>query len=235
MKKKLLWLALAALLIASCRRAPVSVQLIPQAPTQAPMPEKELYREEFEKDINKDWGYTILTGLPEQLLWSQDSGNFRMRLSGSNDTIFTFLNKKETFKDVAVQAEFEYASSPDIMYAVICRASDKGWYEFRVSPKGTWELARYDAALKADGKNPYSSFTDRQGGAGSVKAGKNTIMLSCKGDQITGFVNGEQVDFEKRFFTATDTTYTDGGIGFAVLGYGKSAEVTINWLTALKP
>lgn len=235
MNKNILWLALVASLISACGRAPVTVQPIPLAPTQAALPEKEMYREEFDKEINKDWGYTILTGLPEQLLWSQDSGNLSMELMGSNDTIFTFLNKKETFKDVAVQAEFEYANRPEMMYAVICRASDKGWYEFRVSPKGTWELVRYDAALKVDGKNPYSSFTDRQGGSGTVKAGKNVITLSCKGDQITGFINGEQIDFEKRFFSATDTTFTDGGIGFAVLGYGKSADLTINWITALKP
>ena len=235
MKKNIIWIALAAMLIAACGRAPVSVQPIPQSPTQVPLPEKELFREEFEQDINKDWGYTILTGLPEQLLWSQDSGNFRMQLMGTNETDFVFLNKKETHKDVAVQAEFEYANRPDIMYAVICRATDKGWYEFRVSPMGTWELVRYDAALKADGKNPYSSFTDRQGGTGTVKAGKNIITLSCKGNQITGYVNGEQVDFEKRFFTATDSTYTEGGIGFALLGYGKTADVSINWLSALKP
>jgi hypothetical protein len=125
----------------------------------------------------------------------------------------------------------------DGAFSLACRVNQHGWYEFRISPSGYYELLRYDQYLRDSGKNAYVSFTDKRVNSTLITGGleKNVFSLSCVGDLITAFVNGEQLYYERRPLAFEDDTYTDGAIGFGMVGYGKEYDMAFNWVEAKKP
>lgn len=236
-----------ALLLAACGSLPtfgaaqnakeMELQEIKPEPTAAVLPDATFYRDELDKDINTDWGLKVVSGLEKQLFWEQINGKFRMQILQGNDTNFVFLNKKHTYKDVIVQAEVENSGQLDNAFSLICRASENGWYEFRISSAGYYELLRFDGYKYAEGKNAYTNFVERRMGSTLIHSGleKNTFSLSCVGSQISAFVNGEQLYFEKRPLVVEDDTYGEGAIGFGFAGYGKALDASFNWVEAVKP
>ncbi|MCJ7519061.1 MAG: hypothetical protein MUO42_05240 [Anaerolineaceae bacterium] len=250
MKTKIFALLLAgAVLLSACGGLPslgigagnntkeMELQEIKPEPTEAVLPDDTFFRDELEKDINEDWGLKVVSGLEKQLILTQVNGKFRMQTLPPNDVNFTFLNKKHTYKDVVVQAEVENSGQLDNAFSLICRATEAGWYEFRISSDGYYELLRFDAYKKAEGKNAYTNFVEKRTGSTLIKGGldKNTFSLSCVGNLITAFVNGEQLYWQKRPLAIEDDTYGEGTIGFGFLGYGKVLDATFNWVEAVKP
>ena len=216
--------------------APALQELKPE-PTQSTLSESVHKRFDFKDDINKDWGLIIVSGLEEQLLWTQNNNKLRLQILPPNDTNFVFLNKNTNYEDVVVQAEVENFAQLDVAFSLICRASEQGWYEFRISPQGYYEILRYDAYKQKEGRLAYTNFVDRRIGSSYIKGGleTNVFALSCNGDQIKGYINGEELYKDKRPLTIEDTTYTSGSFGFSVLGYGKEVDMTFNWIETLKP
>lgn len=252
MKSKLLTvLLLGAFVLASCGAMPeisfgggesieeeMELQEIEPEATEAVLPEESAYfRDEFDDDINEDWGLKVVSGLEDQLIWSQINGKFRLETLPPNDTNFIFLNKKHTYEDVIVTAEVENAGPLDNAFSLICRASESGWYEFRISASGYYELLRFDQYKRDDGGNAYTNFIEKRVGSTKIVSGlnKNEFSLSCVGDVISAFVNGEQLYWKKRPLAIEDETYTEGTVGFGLLGYGKELDVTYNWLDVTKP
>ena len=253
MKTKILIVMLAAaLVVSSCGVLPdlglgggrearvqeeLQIQEVKAEPTKAVMAEDQFFREEFDGDINDDWGLRVVSGLEKQLIWSQNNGRFRLQTLPPNDTNFVFLNKNRSFEDVIVQAEVENFGPLDNSFSVICRANADGWYEFRISSNGYYELLRFDQQKYAQGSNAYTNFLERQVGSTNIKSGlnKNTFALSCVGNLITAFVNGEQLYWQKRPLAIEDDTYREGSIGFGTLGYGKELDMTYYWVEAVKP
>jgi hypothetical protein len=119
----------------------------------------------------------------------------RLQTLPPNNTNFIFLNKKHTYKDVVVTAEVENNGPLDNALSLICRATDAGWYEFRISPSGSTKLLRFDQYKQDEGKDVYTNFLEKQVGSTKIVSGlnKNQFSLSCVGDTITAFVNGEQL------------------------------------------
>jgi len=215
----------------------LELQEIKAEPTEATLSESTFFRDELEKDPNKDWGLRVISGLEKQLIWSQMGGKLRFQTLPPNDVNFIFFNKDKDYKDVIVQAEVENFGPLDNAYSLICRATEHGWYEFRISSSGYYELLRFDQYKKDEGKNAYTSYTEKRLNSTLIKGGldKNVFSLSCVGPTISGFINGEQLYFEKRPLAIEDDTYSEGAIGFGVLGYGESLDMTFNWIEAVKP
>jgi hypothetical protein len=250
MKKKfIVVLVLTAMLLASCNTLanlgiggePVEKELelqeIEAEPTQAVVPEGEFFRDEMEDDPNKDWGLRVISGLEDQLIWSQLSGKLRLETLPPNDVNYLFFNKDRRFDDVIVQAEVENLGPLDGAYSLVCRASEDGWYEFRISPSGYYELLRYDQYKRDAGENAYTSFQEKRVNSTLITGGleRNEFSLSCVGDVISAFVNGEQLYYQKRPVAYEDTTYTEGAIGFGIVGYGKEYDMTFDWIEAVRP
>ncbi len=251
--KILVVLTLAALALSACGSLPainlnnskgdieenMELQVIQPEATEAVLPEESAYfRDEFENDINDDWGLKIISGLEKQLIWSQVNGKFRIETLPPNDVNYIFLNKKHNYKDVVVTAEVENAGPLTDAFSLICRATENGWYEFRISPSGYYELLRYDQYRADDGVNPYTNFVEKQIGSTKIVGGleKNQFSLSCEGDVISAFVNGEQLYWQKRPLAIEDNTYNEGTVGFGFMGYdGKNYDVTFNWIDVTKP
>jgi len=250
MNKKIWFvLILAALMLASCStisnlgiggesvEEEMELQEIKAVPTAAVVSESVYYRDELEEDSTKDWGLRVISGLEEQLLWSQMDGKIRMRTLPPNDLNVHFFNKHNNYEDVIVQAEVENFGPIDQAFSVSCRATEHGWYEFRISSSGYYELLRFDQYLKDEGKNAYTNLLEKRFNSTLIDAGldKNVFSLSCVGSTISGFINGEQLYVKKRPIAVEDDTHKEGTIGFGILGYGESLDMTFNWVEAVKP
>jgi len=247
MKKKIMEILLLAIMLSACQRTPnatvaqneeepLTSALEPQ-PTEAVLSEDIIWREEFEDDINRHWGIKVISGLEDQLLWSQDSGKFHVEIEPPNDTNFAFFRKDASYKDVVVQAQVQNYGQSDNAFSLMCRASENGWYELRISSQGYYELLRYDQYLAAEGKNAYTNLLEKQLGSTLINTGQdtNTFALACQGNQLIVFINGEQEYVNKRPLTIEDNTYSEGTIGFGVLGYGKEVDVAFDYVEILKP
>ncbi len=253
MKNKILAiLFLGAFVLSSCGALPeitigggggdieeeMELQEIVAEPTEAVLPEEGKYfRDELEDDINKDWGLKIVSGLEKQLIWSQIGGKLRLETLPPNDVNFLFLNKNHSYENVVITAQVENAGPLDNAMSLVCRASEAGWYEFRISPSGYYELLRFDQYKRDDGENAYTNFVEKRMGSTKIVSGlnKNEFTLSCVDNLISAFVNGEQLYFEKRPLAIEDDTYSEGTIGFGLIGYGKELDVTFNWIDVTKP
>ncbi len=245
MKTKSLTIAslLILLAVAACNILPgasktgnMSLEALKPIPTAESLAQNANFRDDLTKDISKDWGLKIISGLENQLIWSQEDGQFRLELLPGNNTIAAFINKSKNYKDVIVQAEARYLESSTASVAVICRASDKGWYEFRINSQGYYEVLKFDQYLKDQGKNAYSDLVHEQLRSPLVKTGKeiNSLAISCIGNELKAYINNEQVFRDRRPLIITDDSFTEGGIGFGITGNGKSADLSFNYIEALK-
>ncbi len=248
-KKIMVTLFLAVFMLASCStisnlgiggesvEEELELQEIKSEPTEATLSDSIYYRDELEEDPNKDWGLRVITGLEEQLILSQMGGKLRLRTLPPNDVNFIFLNKNNDYKDVIVQAEVENDGPIDNGYSLICRATEEGWYEFRISSSGYYELIRFDQYKKNEGKNAYTNLLEKRFNSTLIKGGldKNVFSLSCVGSTISAFINGDQLYYKKLPLAIEDSTYGEGTIGFGILGFGESLDMTFNWVEAVKP
>lgn len=196
------------------------------------------YRDEMDaEDPNKDWGLKVVTGLESQLIWSKLGGKLRLETLPPNDVNFLFINKDNRYENVIVEAEVENMGPLDGAFSLVCRANEDGWYEFRISPSGYYELLRYDQYLRDSGKNAYTNYIEKRVNSSLIVGGleKNVFSLSCVDNLITAFVNGEQLYFERRPLAFEDDTYAEGAIGFGISGYGQEYDMAFNWVEAKKP
>lgn len=254
MKTKILVISLvSALLLSSCGSLPdlglggpgraeqvekdLQVQEIQAEPTEAVLAEDQFFRYEFDEDINDEWGLRVVSGLEKQLIWSQANKRLRLQTLPPNDINFLFLNKDRSYDNVIVQAEVENFGPLDNFFSLVCRANADGWYEFRISSNGYYELLRFDQYKYDEGANAYTSLTEKRIGSTAIKSGlnKNTFALSCVDNLITAFVNGEQMYWQKRPLAIEDNAFSEGSIGFGILGYGKELDMTYYWVEAVKP
>jgi len=251
-KKLLVVLIVAMLALAACKplaavgigEEPVDeemdLQEIVAEPTKAVLEDKgNYYRDDMDwEDPNDDWGLKVVIGLENDLIWSKLGGKFRLETINVNDVEYLFLNKNNRYEDVVVEAQVENIGPTDAAFALVCRASEAGWYEFRVSPSGYYEFLRYDQYMRDSGKNAYNSLFEKERvNTNLVNIGTktNVFSLSCVGNQITAFVNGEQLYYERRPLAIEDETYTDGAIGFGIRGYGREYDMVFDWVEAKKP
>ena len=146
------------------------------------------------------------------------------------------------YGDVFVEAEFETFKGGPNGIAVICRGSNRGWYELRITTinssgrpyAGSYELYRYDYSLKEQGKNPYYNLLRNMPRINSVDVvngySYNTIGLICEGNQIRPFINGvEQFPNKQQVF---DDVLTEGTVGVGAMSFGGGpVEIVFNSFT----
>jgi hypothetical protein len=214
-----------------------SIPEITSLPEASATPDTVHFRDEFEKDINENWDLNVISGLENQLEVIQENGELHVTTLPPNDVNFIFTNNKNTYKDVIVTAEVKNSGQLGNAFSLICRASESGWYEFRISSNYYYELLRYDSYKQGDGSNPYTNFLNTRIGTPLIKSGfnKNSFSLSCVGNEIAIFINDIQVYRVKRPVVIEDSTYSEGTIGFGFLGYGKTLEGIFDWIETKKP
>lgn len=149
---------------------------------------------------------------------------------------YLYQRNERTFAENSkVEATFQNVYSKNGSFAVTCRVTDAGWYEFRVNVSGdligTYALYRYDQALKDEGKNPYSTITLHPGvneypttDLNLKTNDENTIALICQDDTFRVFINDvEQIPVKKQVFT--DNYWFEGNSGFGVINSGDKGQI----------
>jgi hypothetical protein len=154
-----------------------------------------------------------------------------------DDKIVLELPKSETYSyvrmdgvdydDVYVEVTAETMSpSSSNGLAVMCRASELGWYELRVSTvgpnTGSWMMYFYNYRLKEQGKNPYVRLIKTTEKVNSVHIvngyNLNSIALSCIGNEIRPYINGVEQIYNKTI--VTDDNLSSGMVGFGGMSFG---------------
>ncbi len=153
------------------------------------------------------------------------------------DTALYMLNDNTFAENQTVEATFENVYSYNVQYGVVCRYHDYGWYEFRIvisgENAGSYVVYKYDQYLKDQGKTPYVILhpgMDRYYSY-DIKLGlnvKNTLKMSCEGDEIRLWINGNE-QFPIKNGRLRDSDFEDGEAGFVIWNQrpGGQAQVDV--------
>ncbi len=89
---------------------------------------------------------------------------------------------------------------------MVCRVSDRGWYEFNIANDGTYYIYRYDV-------NKQEYVLIYNGGSTAIKTGQSTNVYTavCQDNKLGLWINNKQT------YVGTDNVLTEGkaGISFA--------------------
>jgi len=115
--------------------------------------------------------------------------------------------------------------------SLICRYDPKvGWYEFNIANSGVYNIIY--AERNSDGNISYNTIID--GGSNAIKQGKDTneYGISCKGTQLTLYINGKEVKSisEKKY------GLRDGQIGMSVSSFNVlPIQIEMEWFKISQP
>lgn len=182
---------------------------IVESPTPTPNP---FYVEEFNTDLAA-WSTFMTSGDSRMVVPPVvDRGVLPLQLLQVDDRVgqFYLINDAFSYSDVKIEAVVTNRGNNSNGVGLICRYSDIGWYEVQVSNSQEFEIYVVDSiGLVSQGYNLVLN-----GVSGAIKSGPSTNVytMTCKGNVISLFVNGELLgEFEDTRFGLTD-----GKIGLSV-------------------
>jgi hypothetical protein len=164
------------------------------------------FSEGFDSKLDKKtWDFFITSGLPEYVVTTVEDSKLVLTI----DSIYTypyFIYKPLKTNDVRLKIWADSQGSNNNNVTLVCRYSDKGWYEFNVANNGLYWIKRYDPFLPDIEK--YVNLVN--GGSFKINMGQktNTYEAICQGDQLTLLVNGFKIR------TVKDDILTFGQVGF---------------------
>ena len=216
--------------------APTEVPPTEAPPTEEPKPtasaepvssSKQFFREEFDSsDVLDNWdSFTLGNGTDSDLVVEQEDDHLLVDL-GDEDLYFYYMYLPYEYEDVTLTMSAENRGRNNNNVSLICRMNSDGtqWYEFSVENGGLWYLYAVDDA--------YNIIAN--GGTNALKQGRevNEYQLVCEGDEITMFVNGDEIQ------TVTDTKYSfgEGLVGFNISSLNVlPITVEVNWFDISEP
>jgi hypothetical protein len=152
----------------------------------------------------------------------KDNGVMYVEVPETYTTVYLFQDElffEREFADVYVEAGFENLSTHNInQIGIMCRGTDKGWYEFNILSGGLWYIYRYNAD-----NGRYTLLKD--GGIPNlVYDAPHTVGAYCIGNELTIYFDGEPL----RNGTITDSQFRDGQVGLSVFA-GDWADVIVEF------
>jgi hypothetical protein len=176
------------------------------------------FRDDFDEESG--WTYEYITGNnknqcegPElrdsQLWWRCPSGE---------EVQVKVYKDDYTYTDVAVTAEFVNHSTNHNWTSLLCRVSDIGWYEFRFTSGGLYEIYRFDWNLRKAGENPYVFITNGTTLYMHTGLTTNKITMDCSGSQFQYYVNDQLLDVKIPDDVKSEfELISEGGVGVGFL------------------
>jgi hypothetical protein len=195
--------------------------------TEAPADAQPFFREEFNPDVNLgDWEYfTLGSGTDKDLVIEQEDDHLLFDL-GDEDLYVYFMYTAFTYDNVSLTMSAENLGRNNNNVSLVCRMNEDGtqWYEFSVESGGLWYLYAVDGGYN----------TIANGGTNALKQGKevNEYQLVCDGDDITMYVNGDEIK------TVTDTRYgfSEGQVGINISSLNVlPITVNVDWIDISEP
>jgi hypothetical protein len=198
-------------------------------PTAEPTPELvgqaegDFFSETFGAGLD-NWEIKFIAGNERDTEIEPSEGELRIK-EPEKETYLYFWNKTHNYQDVVIDAEAENIGSNGNGFALVCRMTQAGWYEVRISSGGEYAFYRYDQKLRDDNQNPYVQLGG--GGSNRIKTGPkvNQFKMTCIGSEIRLFVNGEEIRAAKKIIN--DKNFSDGQVGFGMIS--SSSNVLAVW------
>ena len=219
---------------------PAPVEPAPAEPAQAEQataaPEKSAgytFHDDFDMDndiFSEDIITTTQAVTVDQIQTQSpevQDGILTFKMLDNETYMYKFLKDSMT-EDAVIEAKWKSNGQSLNGVALLCRAADdySGWYEFRMSAQGDWQLLQYDKSIRDNDpyKNPYVTIKKGVAKQKLVRVtGDNVSKFTCAGTKLTYEVNGQKI------VETTNTKIKGGGlIGIGVMS-GTYLPVIIQW------
>lgn len=175
------------------------------------------------------WIEFVAAGDKSKSFVSMSGNTLVFELPSPETYSYTFLDGP-VYGDAVVTATVKMIKGGTNAVAVVCRASDAGWYELRLNINGqyngSYEVYRYDPVLKDRRQNPYVNLLKGferinsvhiKNGVNSV----NTFSISCVGDEITLYINSDSMEeVRNKPIVIKDSVLSSGSIGVGSMSFG---------------
>lgn len=208
----------------STSEPPTAEPVVADEPAEEPAVEDEAYYTEEFDDAPQNWTYILMNGNDLDFDLYTDGGKLVFDITGENVWPY-YTYDSYTYTDVRVDARAENLGNNNNSVSLICRANDRGWYEFNVANNGLYNILRYESS-----RNEY--FELYSGGVANLRTGKDTndYTIICQGDRLTLGVNGTQIR------TVEDSQFDDGLVGISVASFdGVPVLVEVDYVTISTP
>jgi len=167
--------------------------------------EELLYSESFSNTANNDWP---LQDTDKVRKWFE-GGKYQFEVQEDTHSVSKCSAAGE-FDDLKLVADAQFISGTQnkSVVGLVFRFVDwENYYEFLVSPAGTFKLRKQLADAWVDIEGWTSHDAIRQGVA------TNTLAVIAEGSSITCYVNEEEV------FSTSDSSFASGQIGLVAVSY----------------
>ncbi len=197
------------------------------APTEEPAASLDFFTEEFSsEDALENWqSFSLGSGEDRDLVIEQEDDHLLFDL-GDEDLYVYYVYTPYEYEDVSITLNAENRGRNNNNVSLVCRMNSEGtqWYEFSVESGGLWYLYAVE--------DKYNVIAN--GGTQALKQGRevNEYGMTCEGDEITLFINGEELR------SVTDTTYgfNEGMVGFNISSLNVlPITVAVNWFEISQP
>jgi len=154
----------------------------------------KFFTEEFDQPLNEYWTLQIYGPNKDQfskVKTSVKEGNLEFKISHEDIYAYYFYDQF-SYTDVRLEMRAENSGRRTNNISLICRKSDKAWYEFSVGSDAAWYL--YYATVSKNTADAYYSLI-ANGAALALHQGNDTneYAMICKGHTITLMVNGTEL------------------------------------------
>lgn len=145
----------------------------------AAIPGERILSAEFS---NIDNWYSFGLPLSDQFTFTERNSRLYIQNNRKDTTIYA-LHKLPLRADVRVEAAVETVDGPNRNnISLICRATEKGWYEFSMNSGGYWFIWRYEGG-------DYQMLNSGASLKIHMQKAANVIMATCVGKTLSLFVN----------------------------------------------
>jgi hypothetical protein len=198
-----------------------------QPPTEEAPSASEFFTEEFDsEDALANWeSFTLGNGEDRNLVIQQEGDHLLFDL-GDEDLYVYYMYTPHEYDDVAIKLNATNRGRNNNNVSLVCRMNSEGtqWYEFSVESGGLWYLYAFD--------EKYNTIAN--GGTQALKQGRevNEYGMTCQGDEITLFINGEEL----RAVTDSNYGFSSGMVGFNISSLNVlPITVEVNWFEIAQP
>lgn len=184
------------------------------------------FREEFAGDISA-WKYQVLVGNEKNTRIERAAEQLSLTMNNPGTYVYV-RNEKNSYKDVIVTTQVKNTGDNNMGVALICRYTERGWYEMRTHPNGTVEIFRYEKNLKDRGQVPFFRLSPSYS-AVAMKGGNttNTFGFGCVGNNLLIYINGQEIQPYGKIIS--DDMFTEGWVGIGGNSEGAKQYVRLEY------